>query len=550
MLQSLSIKNYTLINALSINFSNGFSVITGETGSGKSILLGALGLVLGQRAEGNILKDTSKKCVIECTFNISKYQLTNFFEKNELDYDEETIIRREVLPSGKSRAFVNDSPVTIKLLRELGLRLVDIHSQNQNLTLENWTYQMEVVDSYAQNSELLKSYQNSFKQYSNLQHQLQQQQEKAEQEKADLDYFQFQLEQLSEANLQENEQQELESELEMLNHSEDIKTNLYRGYGIISESETSVLSQLREARHAIEQIKSVYPDAANYYERINSAFIDLQDLSYELNHANENIEFDAGRIDFINERLDTIYSLQQKHKVDSVTELLLIQQNLEQKVMAINSSDTVIEELKQQLMQQKEQLTAIANKLTDSRKKAIPNIEANIVEQLVMLGIPNANFKIDFTHNETFHQLGCDNVNFLFTANKNGKLEPVHQVASGGEMSRLMLSIKHLISASTALPSIVFDEIDTGVSGEIADKMGEMMTKMSENIQVISITHLPQIAGKGQYHYKVFKTDDEFETYSNIVLLNKEDRLKELAKMLSGSNITEAALQNAKVLLR
>ncbi len=549
MLQSLSIKNYTLINALDINFSNGFSVITGETGSGKSILLGALGLVLGQRAEGNILKDTSKKCAIECTFNISKYHLKKFFEKNELDYDEETIIRREILPNGKSRAFINDSPVKIRILRELGFRLVDIHSQNQNLTLENWTYQMEVIDSYAKNSILLRTYQDNFKQYSHLQQELQQQQEKAEQEKADLDYFQFQLEQLTDANLQEDEQQEMENELEMLNHAEEIKTGLYHSYGIISDSETSVLSQLRDARHAVEQIKSVYPDAATYYERINSAFIDLQDLSYELNNANENIEFDAGRIDFLTERLDTIYTLQQKHRVDSVAELLEIQEKLEQKVTAINSNDSVIKELKQQLKKQHQQLTEIAEKLTNSRKKSIPKIEKNITKQLVMLGIPNANFKIDFTNSEEFHQMGCDNVNFLFTANKNGRLEPVQQVASGGEISRLMLSIKHLISASTALPSIVFDEIDTGVSGEIADKMGEMMTKMSENIQVISITHLPQIAGKGQYHYKVFKTDDEFETYSNIVLLNKEDRLKELAKMLSGSNITDAALQNARVLL-
>ncbi len=550
MLQSLSIKNYTLINALNINFSNGFSVITGETGSGKSILLGALGLVLGQRAEGNILKDTSKKCAIECTFNISKYQLKNFFEENELDYDEETIIRREILPNGKSRAFINDSPVKIKILRELGLQLVDIHSQNQNLTLENWIYQMEVVDSYAKNNALLNSYQSNFKKYNQLQQQLKEQQEKAEQEKSDLDYFQFQLEQLTDANLQENEQQEMENELEMLNHAEEIKTGLYRSYGIISESETSVLSQLREARQSMEQIKSVYPDAAAYYERIDSAFIDLQDLSYELNNANENVEFDAGRIEFLTERLDTIYALQQKHRVDSVAELLEIQANLEQKVTAINSNDSIISALQQELNEQKKQLSEIANQLTDSRKKAIPKIEKNIIEQLVQLGIPNANFKIDFTKNETFHQLGCDNISFLFTANKNGKLEPVQQVASGGEMSRLMLSIKHLISASTALPSIVFDEIDTGVSGEIADKMGDMMTKMAENIQVISITHLPQIAGKGKYHYKVFKTDDEFETYSNIVLLNKEERIEELAKMLSGSNITEAALQNAKVLLK
>jgi DNA replication and repair protein RecN len=549
MLQSISIQNYALINQLEIDFSDGFSVITGETGSGKSILLGALSLVLGQRSEGNVLKDKEKKCVIECSFYIEKYNLQEFFEKNELDYEKEAIVRREILPSGKTRAFVNDTPVSLKTLKELGVCLVDIHSQNQNLVLGSFEYQVGIVDTYAQNAALLAKYQLSFKKYQDLKKELKNQEEIAAKEKADLDYFQFQLEQLNEANLVEGEQKDMEEELETLNHAEEIKSGLYQAYGFLSEGESSVISQIKEARSAISKIQGVFTEADSYFERLDSSLIELQDLSQELDRSNELVEFDNGRIDFLNQRLDTIYSLQQKHRVDSVEELMQIRDDLEGKVGKIESSDELIEDLKEQLTGQKIGLQKAADNLSNSRKKAVPKIEKTIVRQLILLGIPNANFRVQISNSEEFQQLGADKVTFLFSANKNGSLEEVQRVASGGELSRLMLSIKYLISSSTALPSIVFDEIDTGVSGEIADKMGSMMNQMAENIQVISITHLPQIAGKGKYHYKVYKADDEHETYSNIVLLDKQSRIEELAKMLSGTDLTKAALENAKVLL-
>lgn len=549
MLQSISIQNYALINQLEIDFSDGFSVITGETGSGKSILLGALSLVLGQRAEGHVLKDRNKKCIIECSFSISKYKLETFFADFELDYEEETLLRREILPNGKTRAFVNDSPVNLKTLKELGLRLVDIHSQNQNLILGSFEYQVGIVDTYAKNADILLKYQKHYNKFQILKQELRKQVEIAEKEKADLDYFQFQLEQLNEANLVENEQKEMENELETLSHAEEIKSGLFTTLGHLYEGDSSVISQLRDARTCLSQIQTVFPDADDYFERLESSYIELQDLAQEIDRANENIEFDAARIDYLNQRLDAIYSLQQKHRVDSVNDLIKIRTELESKVSKIESGDDLIEDLKNQLEKQKIKLEKAAVSLTNTRKKAIPNIEKTIVNQLVQLGIANANFKVQILNSEDFQYLGADKLSFLFSANKNGNLEEVQRVASGGELSRLMLSIKYLISSSTALPSIVFDEIDTGVSGEIADKMGAMMTQMAENIQVISITHLPQIAGKGKYHYKVYKADDEHETYSNIVLLDKQSRLEELAKMLSGADLTKAALENAKVLL-
>ena len=549
MLQKISIHNYTLINRLEIDFSDGFSVITGETGSGKSILLGAISLVLGHRAEGNVLKNKQKKCIIECSFLIGKYCLEKFFEENELDYEAESILRREILPNGKSRAFINDTPVNLKILKELGVCLVDIHSQNQNLVLGSFKYQVGIIDTYAKNASLLTKYQLNCKNFRELTLQLKNKEEQAAKEKADLDYFQFQLEQLNEANLKAGEQQELEKELETLNHAEEIKSALFHVSALLSESESSALGQVKDARNTISKIKEVYPDAASYFDRLESAYIELQDLSQEVERSNENVEFDAGRIDELTERLNTIYSLQQKHRVDSIEELIEIREELAVKVSQIESSDEAIDELKKQLTEQKEKLIQCATGLTNSREKAIPAIEKTIVGQLIHLGIQNAKFKIQIANSEEFQHLGKDKIDFLFSANKNGSLEQVQRVASGGELSRLMLSIKYLISSSTALPSIVFDEIDTGVSGEIADKMGAMMTQMAENIQVISITHLPQIAGKGKYHYKVYKADDEHETYSNIVLLNQEQRVEELAKMLSGADLTKAALENAKVLL-
>ncbi|WP_461641929.1 DNA repair protein RecN [Labilibaculum euxinus] len=549
MLQSISIQNYALITKLDIEFSDGFSVITGETGSGKSILLGALSLVLGQRAEVNVLKDKEQKCIIESSFSIERYQLEKFFADNELDYEKETLLRREILPNGKSRAFVNDSPVSVKILKELGLRLIDVHSQNQNLVIGSFEYQVGIVDTYAGNSEILKKYQEYFDKFQKLKQELRKQEELAAKEKADLDYFQFQLEQLLDAKLVAGEQIEMEAELGTLTHAEEIKSGLVKAYENLSEGEFPIVTQLKEARNAVAQIKNVFPDAESFFERLESAYIELNDLAQELDRSNESVELDPSRIEFLNQKLDAVYSLQQKHHVNSVEELIQIREELIQKVDKIVSGDDFIEDLKKQLKAQEELVIKSAKKLTDSRVKVIPAIEKTIVSQLVQLGIPNANFKISTQIKEDFQYLGCDYLSFLFSANKNGQLEEVQRVASGGELSRLMLSIKYLISSSTALPSIVFDEIDTGVSGEIAAKMGTMMNKMAENIQVISITHLPQIAGKGKNHYKVYKADDELETYSNIVLLDQQSRIEELAKMLSGADLTQAALDNAKVLL-
>ncbi|WP_461630168.1 DNA repair protein RecN [Labilibaculum euxinus] len=549
MLQSISIQNYALITKLDIEFSDGFSVITGETGSGKSILLGALSLVLGQRAEVNVLKDKEQKCIIESSFSIERYQLEKFFADNELDYEKETLLRREILPNGKSRAFVNDSPVSVKILKELGLRLIDVHSQNQNLVIGSFEYQVGIVDTYAGNSEILKKYQEYFDKFQKLKQELRKQEELAAKEKADLDYFQFQLEQLLDAKLVAGEQIEMEAELETLTHAEEIKSGLVKAYENLSEGEFPIVTQLKEARNAVAQIINVFPDAESFFERLESAYIELNDLAQELDRSNESVELDPSRIEFLNQKLDAVYSLQQKHHVNSVEELIQIREELIQKVDKIVSGDDFIEDLKMQLKAQEELVIKSAKKLTDSRVKVIPAIEKTIVSQLVQLGIPNANFKISTQIKEDFQYLGCDYLSFLFSANKNGQLEEVQRVASGGELSRLMLSIKYLISSSTALPSIVFDEIDTGVSGEIAAKMGTMMNKMAENIQVISITHLPQIAGKGKNHYKVYKADDELETYSNIVLLDQQSRIEELAKMLSGADLTQAALDNAKVLL-
>jgi DNA repair protein RecN (Recombination protein N) len=549
MLQSISIQNYALINKLDIEFSDGFSVITGETGSGKSILLGALSLVLGQRAELNVLKDKTQKCIIECSFSISRYNLKTFFEENELDYEEETLLRREILPNGKSRAFVNDSPTSVKVVKELGLRLIDVHSQNQNVVVGSFEYQVGIVDTYAGNSEILRKYQDRYHQFQKLKQELQKQEELIAKEKADLDYFEFQLEQLVEAGLQDGEQKNMESELETLSHAEEIKSALFKAYGCLSEEESSILTQLKEARNSMAQIQNVFPSAKSFYERFESAYIELQDLAQEIDKRNEEIEFDSSRIEFLNQKLDAIYSLQQKHHVNSLEELIQVREDLQQKVDKISTSDDFIDNLKKQLKSEEDLLAKAAEKLTNSRLKVIPSIEKTIVSQLIQLGIPNANFKVEIQKRENFQFLGADDLCFLFSANKNGKVEEVQKVASGGELSRLMLSIKYLISSSTALPSIVFDEIDTGVSGEIADKMGRMMNQMAENIQVISITHLPQIAGKGKNHYKVYKADDELETYSNIILLDKKSRIEELAKMLSGADLTQAALENAKVLL-
>lgn len=549
MLLSLNVQNYALISKLDIKFQKGFCIITGETGAGKSILLGALSLVLGQRADTSVLKNQEEKCIVETVFDIAHYQLQYFFEKHELDYDAKTIIRREISPSGKSRAFINDTPVNLTTLRELSHQLVDIHSQHQNLLLGDNLFQMKVVDAVAQHPKLIDDYQKKYHDFKQAQSQYRQLVEEAEQAKADMDYYQHRFDQLNAANLVAGEQAELEEELEQLTHAEEIKTNLTQTAFVLSGEGDTVLSQLRDAQNALLQIENYYTAAKEMSNRIESAYIELKDLAEEVEVAGNDMEFNNERLEFVNQRLNTIYDLQQKHRVETVEELLDIQNELAEKLNAISTSDEKIKELKAALNQKQAQLKKQAAMLTAGRRKAIPAIEKEIKNMLVQLGMPAAVFTIKLEAAKDFTPQGADVVTFLFSANKNMAPQNITKVVSGGEMARVMLSIKALISKNIALPTIIFDEIDTGVSGDIAGKTGRILKEMAQHIQLINITHLPQIAGKGDYHYKVYKEDDHEKTHTKMKLLTKKERLQEIAKMLSGENITQAALDNAKTLL-
>lgn len=549
MIQSLKIKNYALIDNIDIDFNPGFLTITGETGAGKSILIGALSLVLGNRADTNVLRDENNKCVIEASFRIDQYNLKWLFERYDLDFEPETILRREIRDNGKSRAFINDTPVNIKVLKELGDQLVDVHSQHQNLILKDNSFHLDVVDSFAAHYELLHEYKEHYKDYRKLENQYKKLKHEAEQSKADLDYYQFQYDQLEKAKLQEDEQQELESELETLNHAEEIKHSLSGAYHLLTNEEYSILNQLKEAGDYLKKIIEYFPKVKEISERTDSAYIELQDISGELDILNSDIEYDPERIEYIRERLDEIYSLQHKHNVDTVQDLISIKNELEQKIEQIDSADYRLEEMEKSLTQKRNHLEKLASQLSESRGKAIAPIERKITGMLVELGIPNAKFKIEKNTLEDFTDSGKDGIRFLFSANKNISPEEISKVASGGELSRLMLSLKSLIAETKALPTIIFDEIDSGTSGDIADKMGSIMKMMSENMQVINITHLPQIASKGDYQFLVYKEDDPKHTYTNIRKLNKEERIQEIAKMLSGEQLTETAIQNAREFL-
>jgi DNA repair protein RecN (Recombination protein N) len=550
MLQSLKIQNYALIDHIHIQFAPGFITITGETGAGKSILIGALSLILGNRADTSVLKDNDKKCVVEAAFDVENYGLKAIFERHDLDYDPETIIRREINNKGKSRAFVNDTPVNIKVLKELGEHLVDIHSQHQNLVLKDNHFQLDVVDSYAANRDLLKTYQDQYRDYRKLEEEYNNLKSQSEQASSDLDYYQFQYDQLEKANLDPDEQQEMEGELETLSHAEEIKQNLAGASHLLSGEESSIVTQLREAGDYIKKIIDFYPRAKEVSERLESSYIELQDLSNEIEVMSENVEHDPQRMEYIRERLDEIYSLQHKHHVSSVGELIEIRDDLQQKLEEINSYDFRLEELEKELKEKREALRQRADELSESRKKAIPDIEERITLMLQQLGIPNASFEIHRTDLEDFASHGQDHVQFLFSANKNVALEDISKVASGGELSRLMLSLKSLIAETKSLPTIIFDEIDSGTSGDIAGKMGSIMKGMSGNMQVINITHLPQIASKGDYHYLVYKHDDNETTHTNIKQLEEQERIREIAKMLSGEELTDTALQNAREFLQ
>ncbi len=550
MLKALSIQNYALIDHLNIEIGPGFSIITGETGAGKSILLGALALILGQRADTSVLRDTGEKCVVEGYFSIGEYHLQNFFSANDLDYDEQTIIRREISPSGKSRAFINDTPVNLSLLKSLGDNLIDIHSQHQNLVLADNQFQLEVVDAFAGVKDELGTYSVTYQNFRKLIKQYNQLKEQATQNQADQDYFQFQFEQLDAAKLQDGEQDTLEEELKSLTHAEEIKSNLTHTSQILSSEGNSVLNMLKEVQTLIGNITNVYSKAEAIESRIESTYIELKDLANEAELMGEQIELDPRQLEVVNERLDLIYTLQQKHRVNSVDELIGIREDLKQKLEDIVSWDDTLRELSRQIEDEKAKLEKLAKELSDKRNGVLEEIETKVTGLLMQLGIPNARFKIRLTATGEFLPHGKDELTFLFSANKQSALQDIIKVASGGEMSRLMLAIKSLIASSVALPTIIFDEIDAGVSGEVANKVGNIMKQMAQSMQVINITHLPQIAGKGDHHFLVYKEDDETATHTYIKRLTPEERINEIAKMLSGEQLTDAALDNARELLQ
>lgn len=550
MLKSLYISNYALISELNIEFNGGFSVITGETGAGKSIILGALSLILGQRADNKTIKLDAEKCIIEAEFDISAYlHLNNFFSDNNLDnIDSHCIIRRELTNTGKSRAFINDTPVSLNVIRDLSNRLIDIHSQYENLLLSNDGYQLDVVDTIAQNTIVLTAYILSYTQWRSLQSELKILQKTAEKQAADLDYIQFQFKQLVDAQLVENEQEELEFEQETLSHAEEIKMELKKVHQLLVEEHTSI-SMLKDGISALSKIKSFIPEGNNWFDRLQSAFIEIKDISTEMNSFEERVEFNPARLEWVQNRLSELFTLQKKYKVISVAELIALRDSFGTQLKRIDSYDEEIEALKTKIEIVFNQLQNDSKLLTDSRKNASLPIETYLVEQLTKLGMPNIQFQVDVLALSDFTEHGKDEVQFLFSANKNRPVQPVTQIASGGEVSRLMLSIKSLVAHKADLPTIIFDEIDTGLSGEIAHRMGEIMQAMSTDMQVITITHLPQIAAKGVQHYRVYKDESGIQTQTHIKRLAVEERVAELAQMLSGKNVTDAALLNAQEML-
>ena len=555
MLKNLHITNYALISHLDIDFHTGFSVITGETGAGKSIILGAIGLLLGQRADSRSITAGESRCVIEATFDVSNYHLETFFADNELDFDgHECIIRRELTSAGKSRSFINDTPASLAQLREIGEQLIDVHSQHKNLLLGKEDFQLSVLDIIGGNAERLNTYKTEFSRYNSLLKDLEKAKENARNARNDEEFLRFQVSQLADAELKEGEQTALEEESELLSHAEDIKGALFEAQNLMqnsNDSGTDALQIIKQALHSLQGITSVYPAAQELADRLDSCFIELKDIAGEIENDCENVEFNPQRLDWVNERLSTIYTLEKKHSVDSVEELLSIQSSLEEKLMLIDNSDEVIEKLTAQCDAQYDKVLRLAQQLSAARKKAARLVEKTMVGKLVPLGMPNIQFAVSFDEaNTKLGASGLDHIAFLFSANKNSPLKDVSQVASGGEIARVMLALKAMIAGAVKLPTIIFDEIDTGVSGSIAEKMAKIMREMGEqDRQVISITHLPQIAALGVSHYKVYKEDSGDSTVSHIIELTKEQRIEELAHMLSGENLTQAALDNAKALL-
>lgn len=552
MLQSIHIQNYALIDKLDIDFMPGFSVITGETGAGKSIILGAIGLLLGQRADMKAIKSGASKCIVEARFHIVSYGLESFFNELDLEYDpEECILRREVSANGKSRAFINDTPASLAQMKALGEKLIDIHSQHQNLLLNKEGFQLTILDILAQDDKQLASYKQMYADYKNTCKELDTLIGQAEKSKQDEDYLRFQLEQLEEAGLRNGEQAELEQEAETLSHAEDIKAGLYRAGMLIDNADSySILSQTKECIQTLQGISSVYPSASEWNERLQSCYIELKDIAHDLSSAEEDVEFNPERLDYVNQRLNLIYNLQQKHRADSIEELIDLAKNYQKQLNDIASFDDRISGLRAEKDTLYSKVLEQAALLTRLRTGAAHLIEEQMKKLLVPLGMPNVRFAVELTSRKELDINGMDNVTFLFSANKNGTLQNVASIASGGEIARVMLSLKAMIAGAVKLPTIIFDEIDTGVSGSIAEKMALIMRDMgNQNRQVISITHLPQIAARGTTHYKVYKEDTDTGTNSYIRKLTPDERIHEIAHMLSGSTLTEAALNNARALL-
>ena len=550
MLRQLYIRNFTLIDELDITFKPGFSVITGETGAGKSIILGAIGQILGNRADARMVKAGCDKCVIEAHFDLSNYDMESFFDDNDIDYEpEDCIIRRELKANGKSRAFINDTPVALTTARELGQQLVDIHSQHQNLLLQKEDFQLNVVDIIAHNSQLLNDYRTLFDGYAKAKAALREKEEECEKDRANEDFLRFQADELVKAQLIDGEQEELEQELETLSHAEDIKGALFDADNLLSGDDRCITQSCKTMLSRLSDIGDVYPAIRQVTERIDSAYIELKDIARDISNLAESIDFDPARLTMANERLDTIYTLQKKHHVESVAELIAIRDSLTARLNDITNSEDMLEDMRRQVEDMHRKATEAAARLTESRQEAARHVTEQLLAQMTSLGMPNARFEIKFETKELAVD-GADRISYMFSANKNVPLEPIAQVASGGEVARVMLSLKAMISGAVKLPTIIFDEIDTGVSGRVAEMMAQIMRQMGRaDRQVISITHLPQIAALGTTHYKVEKTDTDDTTISRMRMLGHDERIKEIAQMLSGSNISDAAIENAKSLL-
>ena len=551
MLKHLYIKNFTLIDTLDIDLYAGFSVMTGETGAGKSIILGAIGLLLGQRADSKTIKTGAEKCVIEAHFDLTRYDMESFFNENDIEYDaDDCIIRRELTSAGKSRAFINDTPVPLTMLKELGDRLVDVHSQHQNLLLNKQDFQLSVVDIIANDTKELAQYRQTYTDYQTANKELEALREEIERNRQNVDFLQFQYDELIGANLQPEELEALEQKSDTMTHSEEIKGALYTADNALQGDDSGAVEALRNTISALKGISKVFPMATELAERLDSTYIEVKDVAQEIGSLLERVDFDPAELEMVNNRLDRLYDLQKKYHADSIEELIAQRDEIGQKLSHIENSDEALEEMQQKVVQLKTHCEKEAQTLTTLRGKAAKQIEKEMQQRLVPLGMPHVRFKIEITK-ETLGKNGQDKVGFLFSANTSTPLQPVSQVASGGEIARVMLALKAMISGAVKLPTIIFDEIDTGVSGKIAEKMAEIMREMGQQErQVISITHLPQIAALGTHHYKVSKEESTKGTISRMEELSPEERITEIAQMLSGSDVTDAAIQNAKQLLR